>query len=150
MPQFDSGAAEQIGRFSEGLLLRLLHLILSFAIRAVLSHSGRCFSATRRTSGRGGSFAGIGAAYDVPIASRLVARREAEDCFERDMPVKSAIVAKNEFACGAGRDTCRGSIASSTRRPGESMAGQHVPPSCRRRADRAGNRSVRDKTRGHR
>jgi hypothetical protein len=24
MPQFDSGAAEQIGRFSEGLLLRLL------------------------------------------------------------------------------------------------------------------------------
>ncbi len=25
MPQFDSGAAEQIGRFSEGLLLRLLH-----------------------------------------------------------------------------------------------------------------------------
>jgi len=28
MPQFDSGAAEQIGRFSEGLLLRLLQLIL--------------------------------------------------------------------------------------------------------------------------
>ena len=30
MPQFDSGAAEQIGRFSEGLLLRLLqdhHLV---------------------------------------------------------------------------------------------------------------------------
>lgn len=26
MPQFDSGAAKQIGRFSEGLLLRLLHL----------------------------------------------------------------------------------------------------------------------------
>jgi hypothetical protein len=26
MPQFDSGAAEQIGRFSEGLLLRLLQL----------------------------------------------------------------------------------------------------------------------------
>jgi hypothetical protein len=25
MPQFDSGAAKQIGRFSEGLLLRLLH-----------------------------------------------------------------------------------------------------------------------------
>ena len=25
MPQFNSGAAEQIGRFSEGLLLRLLH-----------------------------------------------------------------------------------------------------------------------------
>ena len=28
MPQFDSGAAEPIGRFSEGLLLRLLHWIL--------------------------------------------------------------------------------------------------------------------------
>jgi hypothetical protein len=27
MPQFDSGAAEPIGRFSEGLLLRLLHSI---------------------------------------------------------------------------------------------------------------------------
>jgi hypothetical protein len=26
MPQFDSGAAKQIGRFSEGLLLRLLQL----------------------------------------------------------------------------------------------------------------------------
>jgi TnpA family transposase len=26
MPQFNSGAAEQIGRFSEGLLLRLLQL----------------------------------------------------------------------------------------------------------------------------
>jgi hypothetical protein len=26
MPQFDSGAAEQIGRFSEGLLLRLLQI----------------------------------------------------------------------------------------------------------------------------
>jgi hypothetical protein len=28
MPQFDSGAAEPIGRFSEGLLLRLLHFLL--------------------------------------------------------------------------------------------------------------------------
>jgi hypothetical protein len=26
MPQFDSGAAKQIGRFSEGLLLRLLQI----------------------------------------------------------------------------------------------------------------------------
>jgi hypothetical protein len=31
MPQFDSGAAKQIGRFSEGLLLRLLHLGLKLA-----------------------------------------------------------------------------------------------------------------------
>jgi len=30
MPQFDSGAAEPIGRFSEGLLLRLLHLGIIF------------------------------------------------------------------------------------------------------------------------
>src|ERR1700675_5114917 len=29
MPQFDSGAAEQIGRFSEGLLLRLLQKLLA-------------------------------------------------------------------------------------------------------------------------
>jgi|SRR5450631_3352984 EAL domain-containing protein (putative c-di-GMP-specific phosphodiesterase class I) len=31
MPQFDSGAAKQIGRFSEGLLLRLLQAIIGLA-----------------------------------------------------------------------------------------------------------------------
>jgi hypothetical protein len=35
MPQFDSGAAEQIGRFSEGLLLRLLHNRLSVEFCAI-------------------------------------------------------------------------------------------------------------------
>jgi hypothetical protein len=35
MPQFDSGAAEQIGRFSEGLFLRLLHILR--AARACLA-----------------------------------------------------------------------------------------------------------------
>jgi hypothetical protein len=33
MPQFDSGAAEQIGRFSEGLLLRLLHMYMESKVR---------------------------------------------------------------------------------------------------------------------
>ncbi len=31
MPQFDSGAAEPIGRFSEGLLLRLLQILHSIS-----------------------------------------------------------------------------------------------------------------------
>ena len=67
------------------------------AVRAVLSHSGRCLSAPRRTFERGVSFAGIGAAYDVRIARRLMARRKPEQGFERDMPVKAAIGAKHEF-----------------------------------------------------
>jgi hypothetical protein len=32
MPQFDSGAAKQIGRFSERLLLQLLHIALSWSV----------------------------------------------------------------------------------------------------------------------
>ena len=56
---------------------------------------------------RDGSLAGIGAAYDVPIAGRLVTRGEAEDCFERDVPVKSAIVAKHEFV-----EICVGVLAA--------------------------------------
>ena len=32
MPQFDFGAAEPIGRFSEGLLLRLLHTEVNASI----------------------------------------------------------------------------------------------------------------------
>ncbi len=39
MPQFDSGAAEPIGRFSEGLLLRLLQEIRQL-LAAIAS---RCF-----------------------------------------------------------------------------------------------------------
>ena len=40
---------------------------------------------------------GIGPANDIPIARRRVARRQAEQFFERRMPVKAAIVAKDEF-----------------------------------------------------
>ena len=40
---------------------------------------------------------GIGPANDIPIAQRRVARRQAEHFFERRMPVKAAIVAKDEF-----------------------------------------------------
>jgi hypothetical protein len=36
MPQFDSGAAEQIGRFSEGLLLRLLQMFLIYGVGAAI------------------------------------------------------------------------------------------------------------------
>jgi hypothetical protein len=37
MPQFDSGAAEPIGRFSEGLLLRLLQVIEALRNRFIPS-----------------------------------------------------------------------------------------------------------------
>src|SRR5208283_2058774 len=54
-------------------------------------------------------------------------------------------------ACDAGRDTCRAPSASSTRTHGGSTGERCSPPSCRRRADRAGNRRQgRDKTRVHR
>ena len=60
-------------------------MILAFGLRtarAVLAHSGRCLSAARRTSERRISLTGIGAADNVPIARRLMVRREPEDCFE--------------------------------------------------------------------
>jgi hypothetical protein len=38
MPQFNSGAAEQIGRFSEGLLLRLLQAVFDDAPEAQRQH----------------------------------------------------------------------------------------------------------------
>jgi len=38
MPQFDSGAAEPIGRFSEGLLLRLLQMPVIRSFAAVRHH----------------------------------------------------------------------------------------------------------------
>ena len=78
----------------------MLFRILSFdlhAARAVLAHSCRCLSAARRTSERRISLAGIGAADDVPIARRLMVCREPEDCFERGMPMKPAIIAEDEL-----------------------------------------------------
>jgi hypothetical protein len=36
MPQFDSGAAEPIGRFGEGLFRRLLHTNLAFVSFALI------------------------------------------------------------------------------------------------------------------
>jgi hypothetical protein len=40
MPQFDSGAAEPIGRSSEGLLLRLLHPHSRGAYRGLAEYLG--------------------------------------------------------------------------------------------------------------
>src|SRR5450759_5708274 len=60
--------------------------ILAFglrAARAVLEHSGCVHSAARHTSERRISLAGIGAAGDVPIARRLMVRREAGYCLAR-------------------------------------------------------------------
>ena len=43
------------------------------------------------------TLAGIVPLDDVPIARRLVARDEAQHGLERDMPVKSAVVAEDEL-----------------------------------------------------
>ena len=69
-----------------------------FAVaRAILSHSGCRLSATRRLSDCRVGLSRIGAAGDVPIAHRFMMRGKAEHSFERDVPVKAAIVAKDEF-----------------------------------------------------
>ena len=65
--------------------------------RAILSHSGCRPSATWRLPNRRVALSRIGAAGDVPIAHRLTVRGKAEHGFERDVPVKAAIVAKDEF-----------------------------------------------------
>ena len=56
MPQFDSGAAEPIGRFSEGLLLRLLQFSMVGAIaefeRSVISERTKAGMAAARRRGR--------------------------------------------------------------------------------------------------
>jgi hypothetical protein len=44
-----------------------------------------------------GGHAGFDALGDVPVSLRPAMRGEAEDCFERNMPVKASIVAKDEF-----------------------------------------------------
>jgi hypothetical protein len=40
---------------------------------------------------------GFGGPGDVPVGLRRATRGEAEDRFERNMPVKASIVAKDEF-----------------------------------------------------
>jgi hypothetical protein len=57
MPQFDSGAAAQIGRFSEGLLLRLLHTVEeSGDVAAVRRSRQRPADRPRRTRDRTTSY----------------------------------------------------------------------------------------------
>ena len=65
--------------------------------RAISTHADRCLSVAWRAPGRRLPLSGIGPANDLPIARRRVARRQAEQFFERRMPVKAAIVAKDEF-----------------------------------------------------
>src|ERR1700686_2530715 len=75
-------------------------MILAFGLRparAVLAHSGRRLSATWRTPEGRGSLPGIGAADDVPVTRGLMVCRDAEDRFERGVPVEAAIVAEDEL-----------------------------------------------------
>src|SRR6516162_907043 len=77
--------------------------------RAILSHSGCRPSATWRLPNRRVALSRIGAAGDVPIAHRFTVRGKAEHGFERDVPVKAAIVAKDEFV-----EICIMAFAAST------------------------------------
>src|SRR5208337_4986381 len=65
--------------------------------RAISTHADRCLSVAWRAPSRRLPLSGIGPANDIPIARRRVARRQAEQFFERRMPVKAAIVAKDKF-----------------------------------------------------
>ena len=62
---------------------------------AIPSHSGGGLSATWHAPRRRGAFAGICAGGDVPIARRLMMRRQPEHRFERDVTVKAAVVAED-------------------------------------------------------
>jgi hypothetical protein len=64
---------------------------------AVLSHSGSRLSATRHAPWRRSAFAGICAGDDVPIARRLMVRRQPKHRFERDVTVKATVVAEDEL-----------------------------------------------------
>src|ERR1700737_4683705 len=75
-------------------------MILAFglrAARAIRAHSGRRLSATWRTPESRGSLPGIGAADDVPVTRGVMVRGDAEDRFERGVPVEAAIVAEDEL-----------------------------------------------------
>src|SRR5208337_1858476 len=55
------------------------------------------FAHRGRTSDWLGTLAGVVPVDDVPVARRLMVRGEAKHGFKRNMPVKSAVVSKNEF-----------------------------------------------------
>src|SRR5271169_2218180 len=79
---------------------RVRSLILAFDLgvgRAVLAHSGRCFSTPWDAPEREVALAGIGATNDVPVARRLMVCRESEHRLKRDVPVKAAIIAEDKL-----------------------------------------------------
>src|SRR5713101_4712001 len=67
------------------------------ASRAVLAHSGRCFSTPWGAPEGYLALAGIGAADDVPIARRLMVCGQSKHRFERGVPVEAAIVVEDEL-----------------------------------------------------
>jgi hypothetical protein len=76
MPQFNSGAAEQIGRFSEGLLLRLLQKACNSA-RVPRRRKGQVLASVRRrfvvvSPNSWPDWRRFGAAVDVRAVSQRV------------------------------------------------------------------------------
>src|SRR5208282_789630 len=67
------------------------------AARSVLPHSRRRLSPTRGSPDDLFALSRIGVSGDVPIARRLMMRGDSEQRFERDVTIKAAIVAEDEF-----------------------------------------------------
>jgi hypothetical protein len=65
--------------------------------RAILSHSGRCFSSTGRSPFCLDTLPRIVLLDHVPVARGLMMGCQPEQGLERNVSVKAAIVAKDEF-----------------------------------------------------
>ena len=93
---------------------------------------------------------------DVAVGLWAAARGEPEDCFERDVPIKAAIVAKYEFLevgvdVFAAQTMIRPQRPALQQREGAVAPGQDDVGRSRQRADRAGNRPrAPDRRRGRR
>src|SRR5271156_3756314 len=65
--------------------------------RAILSHAGCRFPAALCASERHDAVSWVSAPGDIPIADRFMVHGKTEHGFERDMPVKAAVVAEDKF-----------------------------------------------------
>ena len=65
--------------------------------RLVVAHSRRRFSVTRSSPNGLFALSRIGVSGDVPIAHGFMMRGDSEQGFERDVAIKAAIVAEDEF-----------------------------------------------------
>src|SRR4051812_24154812 len=97
-----------------------------------------------------GSFARVFPLDDVPVGYRPVARRQAKHGLERDMSIKSSVVAEDEFV-QVRIDVLAAEVGAEApplqegEDPMDPFEGGRALPCCRPRGDRGG--SPRDRTR---